>query len=73
MQVDGEISKLKKKKKRGVTQGCVLFSDLFSPYSEIIMQNPEGYLRIKEGGHNIQLRYTDDTVLIQENKSCDNY
>ena len=44
MQVDEEISKLKKKK-CGVTQGRVLFSDLFSAYSEIIMQNLEGYPR----------------------------
>ena len=57
MQVDGEISSLKKIK-CGVTQGHVLSPDLFSPYNDIIMQSLEGYPRIKVGGHNVHnLRY----------------
>ena len=33
------------------------------------MKNLEGYPRVKDGGHNVQhLRYTDDNVLIPENK-----
>ncbi|GFO19870.1 retrovirus-related pol polyprotein from type-1 retrotransposable element r2 [Plakobranchus ocellatus] len=55
--------------KRGVRQGCVLSPDLFSLYSEIIMQNLENHPGIKVGGQNINnLRYADDTVLIAENK-----
>ncbi|GFO30221.1 ankyrin-1 [Plakobranchus ocellatus] len=55
--------------KRGVRQGCVLFPDLFSLYSEIIMRNLENHPGIKVGGQNINnLRYADDTVLIAENK-----
>ncbi|GFO06202.1 retrovirus-related pol polyprotein from type-1 retrotransposable element r2 [Plakobranchus ocellatus] len=55
--------------KRGVRQGCVLSPDLFSLYSEIIMQNLENHPGIKVGGLNINnLRYADDTVLIAENK-----
>ena len=43
--------------------------DVRFPYSEIIMQNLEGYPRIKVGGHNVHhLRYADDTVFIPENK-----
>ncbi|GFN96228.1 endonuclease-reverse transcriptase [Plakobranchus ocellatus] len=48
--------------KRGVRQGCVL-------YSEIIMRNLENHPGIKVCGQNINnLRYADDTVLIAENK-----
>ncbi|GFN96885.1 endonuclease-reverse transcriptase [Plakobranchus ocellatus] len=55
--------------KRGVGQGCVLSLDLFCLYSEIIMRNLENHPGIKVGGLNINsLRYTDDTVLIAENK-----
>ncbi|GFO08048.1 retrovirus-related pol polyprotein from type-1 retrotransposable element r2 [Plakobranchus ocellatus] len=55
--------------KRGVRQGCVLSPDLFSLYSEIIMQNLENHPGIKVDGQNINnLRYADDTVLIAENK-----
>ena len=47
-----------KKIKCGATQGRVLSPDLFSPYNDIIMQNLEGYPRIKVGGHNVHhLRY----------------
>ncbi|GFO12960.1 endonuclease-reverse transcriptase [Plakobranchus ocellatus] len=39
--------------KRGVKQGCVLFPDLFSLYSEIIIRNLENHPGIKVGGQNI--------------------
>ncbi|GFO30382.1 retrovirus-related pol polyprotein from type-1 retrotransposable element r2 [Plakobranchus ocellatus] len=55
--------------KRGVRQGCVLSPDLFSLYSEIIMQNLENHPGIKVGGQSTNnLKYADDTVLIAENK-----
>ena len=39
-------------------KGRVLSPDLFSAYDDIIMQNLEGYPRIKVGGHNVHhLRY----------------
>ena len=67
MGVDGEINSFKKIK-CGVRQGYVLSPHLFSLYSEIIMQNLEGYPGIKVGGHNVNnLRYSNDTVLIVEN------
>ena len=47
MQVDEEISSFKKTTKRCVTQESLLSPDLFSPYSEIIMQNLEGCPGIK--------------------------
>ena len=51
-------NQLIKKIKCGVTQRRVLSPDLFSPYNDIIMQNLEGYPRIKVGGHNVhRLRY----------------
>ena len=62
---DGEIRSIKKTKLY-VTQECMLSSDLFSPYSEIIMQNLEGCPRIKVGGHNLyHMRYAADTVPIR--------
>ena len=68
MRVEGEISAFQKIK-RGVRQECVLSPDLFSLYSEIIMQNIEGQPGIRVGGHNINnLRYADNTVLISENE-----
>ena len=46
----------------------MLSPDLFSPYSEIIIPNLEGYLGIKIGEQNVNnLRYTDDTVLFARN------
>ena len=42
---------------------------LFSLYSEMIMWNLERYPGIGVGGHNVNnLRFTDQTVLIAENK-----
>ena len=51
--------------KHGVTQGRVLSPDLFSPCNEIIMQNLEGYPRIKVGGHNIHHLRFPATLLIR--------
>ena len=64
MQVDRETSSFKReKKKHDVSQGCVLSSDFFSLFSEIIMRNLEGYQGIKVGGHSVNnLKYVDDTV-----------
>ena len=67
MPVDyGEITSFKKIK-RGVRQACMLSPDLFC--NNIVMPNLDGYLGMKEGGHNVNnLRCADDTVLIAENK-----
>ena len=47
----------------------MLSPDIFSLYSEIIMQNLEGYPGIKVGGLNLNnLRHADDTVLMPKNK-----
>ena len=47
----------------------MLSPDIFSLYSEIIMQNLEGNPGIKVGGLNLNnLRHADDTVLMAENK-----
>ena len=49
----------------------MIYPDLFSLYSEIIMRSVEleGYPAIKVRGHSVNnLRYTDDTALIAENK-----
>ena len=53
----------------------MLSPDIFSLYSEIIMQNLEGNPGIKVGGHNLNnLRHADDTVLMPKiKKTCDNY
>ena len=47
----------------------MLSPDIFSLYSEIIMQNLEGNPGIKVGGLNLNnLRHAADTVLMPENK-----
>ena len=47
----------------------MLYPDIFSLYSEIIMQNLEGNPGIKVGGLNLNnLRHAADTVLMPENK-----
>ena len=53
----------------------MLSPDIFSLYSEIIMQNLEGNPGIKVGGLNFNnLRHAADTVLMPENKEdCNNY
>ena len=57
---------------KGVHQGCILSPCLFNLYAEHIMQNPrldEAQAGIKIARRNINnLRYTDDTTLIAENK-----
>ena len=54
---------------RGARQGCVLSPDLFSLYSENIMEEIKDIEGIKIRGENINnLRYADDTVLIAATK-----
>jgi len=58
--------------RKGVHQGCMLSLCLFNLYAEYIMQNArldEAHAEIKITRRNINnLRYTDDTTLIAENK-----
>ena len=55
---------------RGVRQGCVLSPDVSSLYSEIILREIEELHEVPINGHNInQIRYADDTVLIDEAKN----
>ena len=68
VRVDNQLSEYQPIK-RGVRQGCVLSPDLFSIYSEKIMQNIENLPGICINGNNMNnLRYADDTVLIAENE-----
>ena len=57
---------------KGVEQGCILSSCLFSLYAEYIMQNvtlDEAHIRIKISGRNINnLRYADGTTLMAQSK-----
>ena len=57
---------------KGVHQGCILSSCLFSLYTEYIMQNTmlnEAQAGIKIAGRNINnLRYADDTTLWKKAK-----
>ena len=57
---------------KGVCQGCILSSCLFSLYAEYTMQNAglgEANAGIKIAGRNINnLRYADDTTLMSESK-----
>ena len=57
---------------KGVHQGYILSPCLFHFYAEYIMQNArldEAQARIKIDGRNINnLRYTDDSTLMVENK-----
>ena len=52
---------------KGVRQGCVLSPDLFSLYSQAVMDEIADLEGIKVGGLNINnIRYADDTVLIAD-------
>ena len=57
---------------KGVCQGCILSPCSFNLYAEYIMQNvglDESQARVKITRRNINnLRYTDDTTLIEESK-----
>ena len=57
---------------KGVCQGCMLSSCVFNLYSEYIMWNArldEAPAGIKISGRNINnLRYADDTTLMEENE-----
>ena len=57
---------------KGVRQGCILSPCLFNLYAEDIKWNAEldeAQAEIKITGRNINnLRYTDDTTLMAENK-----
>ena len=57
---------------KGVHQSCILSPSLFNLYTEYIMQNAgldEAQAGIKIAGRNINnLRYADDTILMEEGK-----
>ena len=57
---------------KGVCQGCILSHCLFNFYAEYIMRNAgleEAQVGIKIAGRNINnLRYTDDTTLMEESE-----
>ena len=57
---------------KGVCQGCILSPCLFNLYAEYIMQSArldEAQAGIKIAGRNINnLRYADDTTLMEESK-----
>ena len=57
---------------RGVRQGCILSPCLFNFYAEYVMRNAgleEAQAGIKIAGININnLKYADDTILMEESK-----
>ena len=57
---------------KGVYQGCILSPCLFNLYAEYIMRNAgleEAQAGIKIAGRNIKnLRYADDTILMEESE-----
>ena len=57
---------------KGVHQGCILSPCLFNLYAEYIMRNTgldEAQTGIKIAGRNINnIRYTDDTTLMEESR-----
>ena len=59
--------------RKGVLQGCILSSCLFTLYAEYILRNDgldETQAGIKTGGRNINnLRYADDTTLMAESEA----
>jgi len=68
MRVDGECSHYTSIK-RGGRQGCVMSSDLFNYYSELILRELGKDRGLRVGGHNsTNIRYADDTVLPAESE-----
>ena len=56
--------------KRGVRQGCVLSPDIFSLYSQAVMNELEEIEGVKVGGSNKgNIRYADDAMLIADTNS----
>ena len=54
---------------KGVRQGCVLSPDLFSLYTQIVMDELAEYEGVKIGGRNINnIRYADDMVMIADSQ-----
>ena len=54
---------------RGVRQGCVVSTGLFSLYSEVILRSIDKLEGVKVGGVNIyNIRFADDTVLIAKSE-----
>ena len=60
---------------KGVRQGCILSPCLFNFYAEYLMRNAgldEAQAGIKIAGRNINnLRYTDDTTLMEESEELE--
>ena len=55
--------------RKGVRKGCILSPDLFSLYSQRVMDELEGLEGVKVGGRNINnIRYADDTVLVADSE-----
>ena len=56
---------------QGVRQGCILSPCLFNFYADYIMRNTEleeAQAGVKITGRNINLRYADDTTLMEESE-----
>ena len=65
---DAELSK-PVQIKRGVRQGCVMSPSLFNVYTDFIFREIEELPGLNIGGKNTNnLRYADDTVLLEENE-----